>query len=375
MVLKVKGSPTADHSGIYRRPRLVLRPTRIEDIPAILGKPKAYPSPVRPVGADYSQTRCVGGDGGTAVNTGALDKILEFDDGCVRAQAGVRVGTLVRALEERGLELPLTPEIGNISVGALAVTTLPQASYQEGLAQMASCVTEMKLITPQGKQITVTERDRDLIRVLRSSYGLLGIVHEVSLRVQTLKAVKIDYRVYSLAEFSARLREHRERARRAAISHRAVFRPRDRRAAYARRRCERHALRHLANPQFDDAQRTAGFRLLGRQRAGDPGSAQRGSFRRASRAERDAGARVARRRRVRARMDARLAAGSPGRRATPTACGRFHKPTSRNCSRSMSRFAARTTNSTSIDATSSPARAGSTGTGIPFSARATRATW
>jgi len=204
MVQKVKGSPAADNSGIYRRPRLVLRPTRVEDIPAILGKPKAYPSPVRPVGADYSQTRCVGGDGGTVVNTGAFDKILEFDDGCVRAQAGVRMSTLVRALEERGLELPLTPEIGNISVGAVAVTTLPQASYQEGLAQMASCVTEMKLITPQGKQITVSERERDLIRVLRSSYGLLGIVHEVSLRVQPLKAVKIDYRNYSLAEFGAR---------------------------------------------------------------------------------------------------------------------------------------------------------------------------
>ena len=204
MVLKVKGSPTADNSGIYRRPRLLLRPTRIEDIPPILVQTKAYPSPVRAVGADYSLTRCVGGDGGTVVNTGALDKILEFDDGCVRAQAGVRLNTLVHALAERGLELPLTPEIGNISVGAVTVATLPQASYQEGLAQMASCVTEMKLITPQGRQITVTERDRDLMRVLRSSFGLLGFVHEVSLRVQTMKPVKIDYRVHSLAEFSAR---------------------------------------------------------------------------------------------------------------------------------------------------------------------------
>jgi FAD/FMN-containing dehydrogenase len=54
---------------------------------------------------------------------GALDKILEFGETFVRAQAGVRVGTLVRALAERGLELPLTPEMGQISLGALAVTT------------------------------------------------------------------------------------------------------------------------------------------------------------------------------------------------------------------------------------------------------------
>ncbi len=182
----------------------MLSPRRIDDIAVILGKPKAYPSPIRPVGADYSQTRCGGSDDGTALCTGELNKILKIDDGCVRAQAGVRVGTLVRALSERGLELPLTPEIGNITVGALAVATLPQASYQEGLAQMASCVTEMKIVTPQGKQLTVTERERDLMRVLRSSFGLLGIVHEVVLRVGPVKPVKIEYQAYTLAEFCAR---------------------------------------------------------------------------------------------------------------------------------------------------------------------------
>lgn len=204
MVLKVTRSPGADASGLYRRPRFVLQPKSVEDIPVILGKPKTYPTPVRIVGADYSQTRCVGGDGGTTVDTGTLDKILEFGESSVRAQAGVRVGTLVHALAERGLELPLTPEIGQISLGALAVATLPQASHGAGLAQMSSCVTELKLITPQGKQITVTERDRDLMRVLRSSFGLLGVVHEVVLRVRPLTPVKIDYQILSLKEFVAR---------------------------------------------------------------------------------------------------------------------------------------------------------------------------
>ncbi len=156
------------------------------------------------VGADYSQTRCVGGDGGTTVDTGGLDKILEFGETFVRAQAGVRVGTLVHALAERGLELPLTPEMGQISLGALAVTTLPQASHGAGVAQLSSLVTEIKLITPQGKQMIVTERERDLMRVLRSSFGLLGVVHEVVLRVRPLTPVKIDYQVLSLKEFSGR---------------------------------------------------------------------------------------------------------------------------------------------------------------------------
>jgi len=204
MVNKVIDPRGVDSSGTYRRPRLVMRLKRFEDIPLILSRSKVYPTPVRMVGADYSQTRCVGGDGGTTVDTGGLDRILEFDENSVRAQAGVRVSTLVRALAERGLELPLTPEMGQISLGAVAVTTLPQPSYEAGMAQLSSCVTEMKVITPQGKQMVVTERERDLMRVLRSSFGLLGVVHEMVLRVRPIAAVKIDYQVLSLKEFSSR---------------------------------------------------------------------------------------------------------------------------------------------------------------------------
>ena len=206
MVGKVTHTRGADSSGIYRRPRLVLRLKRFEDIPTLLAKSRSYPSPIRMVGADYSQTRCVGGDGGTTIETGALDKILEFDDTHVRVQAGVHVSALVQALTERGLELALTPEIGHISVGALAVTTLPQASYEAGVAQMSSCVAEIKMITPQGKQMVVTERQRDLMRVLRSSFGLLGAVHEVVLRVRPMIPVKIDYQVLSLKDFTARFK-------------------------------------------------------------------------------------------------------------------------------------------------------------------------
>jgi FAD/FMN-containing dehydrogenase len=204
MVLKVNRSPGADASGTFRRPRLVLRAKRFEDIPMILEKTKTYPGPVRIVGADYSQARCVGGDGGTTVDTGALDKILEFGETTVRAQAGVRIGTLVRELAERNQELLLTPEMGQISLGALAVSTCPQASYGPGMAQLSSLVCELKIVTPQGRQMTVTDKDRELMRVLRSSFGLLGVVHEVVLRVQPMTPVQIDYQILTLKEFSAR---------------------------------------------------------------------------------------------------------------------------------------------------------------------------
>jgi FAD/FMN-containing dehydrogenase len=181
-----------------------MRAKRVEEIPGILTNVKSFPTPVRFVGGDYSQTRCVGGDGGTTVNLSTLDKVVEFGEEDVRVQAGVRVGTLARALAERGQELPLTPEMGHMTVGAAAVTTLPQASFGPGAAQMSSFVKELKLITPQGKQMSVTERNADLMRVLTSSYGLLGVVHEVVLRVRPLTPVRIDYEVLTFKEFAAK---------------------------------------------------------------------------------------------------------------------------------------------------------------------------
>jgi FAD/FMN-containing dehydrogenase len=206
MVLKVDRSRSTDTSasGLYRRPRLVMRLKRVEEIPGILANTKNFPTPVRIVGGDYSQTRCVGGDGGTTVNLSTLEKVVEFGENEVRAQAGVRIGALARALAERGQELPLTPEMGHMTLGAVAVTTLPQPSYSAGEAQMSSLVKEVTLVTPQGRQMAVGESNADLMRVLTSSFGLLGVVSEVVLKVRPLTPVKIEYQALSLKEFAAR---------------------------------------------------------------------------------------------------------------------------------------------------------------------------
>jgi FAD/FMN-containing dehydrogenase len=52
--------------------------------------------------------------------------------------------------------------------------------------------------------MTVGQGNADLLRVLTSSFGLLGVVHEVVLRVQPLQPVKIDYQVMNLKEFTGR---------------------------------------------------------------------------------------------------------------------------------------------------------------------------
>ena len=115
--------------------------------------------------------------------------------------------------------------------------------------------------------MTVTERDRDLMRVLRSSFGLLGVVHEVVLRVQPLTPVKIDYQVLTAQGIRRPFRVHRQCTGCAAAAHFALQRSDHGRTAHSGRNCEHEPLGNLANSQLRDAQCAAGLRFDRRQRA------------------------------------------------------------------------------------------------------------
>jgi len=52
-------------------------------------------------------------------------------------------------------------------------------------------ISKKKLITAEGRKISVGERSKDLLRVLRLSYGLLGVVYEVTLRVRPIRAFTV----------------------------------------------------------------------------------------------------------------------------------------------------------------------------------------
>src|SRR5215510_4742643 len=75
---------------VVTRPRVIVRPKRIEDIQTILENTKAFPSPVRAIGGNYSQTRCGVADGGTLIDMTAMNRILEITEHTVRVQAGAQ---------------------------------------------------------------------------------------------------------------------------------------------------------------------------------------------------------------------------------------------------------------------------------------------
>lgn len=186
---------------VVTRPRVIVRPKRVEDILTILENAKAFPSPVRAIGANYSQTRCGVADGGTIIDMTAMNHVLEVNDRWVRVQAGTSLFDLATQLEQRGLQLPVNPDLGNLTMGAAAVACTKDSSMPGAPGQLSSCLKEVKLVLPSGKPMTINESQPDLLKLVRSSHGLIGVAHELTYKVVPLRAVRLDYETYTLAEF------------------------------------------------------------------------------------------------------------------------------------------------------------------------------
>ena len=88
-------------------PTKTLRPANLADLMRCFDPATRNATPIRIRGAGSAPTDCNTASSGTLVDMTGLDRILHIDthNRTVTAEAGVRLGTLVGALAEEGLEL------------------------------------------------------------------------------------------------------------------------------------------------------------------------------------------------------------------------------------------------------------------------------
>ena len=178
---------------ITSRPAARVSPANVSELIAVITNTKKYPSPVRAVGAFSSSTRCAAADGGTVVDMGKMNRILEYGEGYIRVQAGARLYEVARELQKRGLEFAASPGPSVMSMGSAAcgATLAPAMPGQSG--QLSSYAVAMKLVTPAGELLEVDNSKPELLRLLRCSYGLLGLVYEITLLVRPQRALKLRF--------------------------------------------------------------------------------------------------------------------------------------------------------------------------------------
>jgi hypothetical protein len=170
-------------------------PTTVGEIQSILQDRSRYPSPVRAKGSYHSLTPCVSSEG-TIIDMTGMNRILRIDTErmTLTAEAGLQLVDASKALRVKGLQFITNIEIGNITLGSAACCHSKDALDGVEFGQVSSYVTEIKWVTPDGQLEEASEADDPgTLRWMRSSYGLAGVIYEVTFRIKPLEAIHFSY--------------------------------------------------------------------------------------------------------------------------------------------------------------------------------------
>jgi hypothetical protein len=193
---------TSYDGGVVSSPLRLVSPQSVDEIQAILRDPEQFPSPVRAMGSFHSLTPCAASPG-TIVDMSGLRQVQHIDreSMTVTAQAGIQSIDAAAALRASGLQFRLNPEIGNMTLGSAACCHSKDSLGAVEYGQASSYLTSMKWVSPGGELREASdEDDPEALEALRSSYGLGGIVHEVTFRIQPLQKIRFAYELFDLSE-------------------------------------------------------------------------------------------------------------------------------------------------------------------------------
>src|ERR1041385_1833730 len=180
---------------ISTSPQQLVFPETVEDIQAVLRDAARFPSPVRAMGSYHSLTPCASSDG-TIINMSHMTRIIEIDKAgmTITAQAGLEYIDAEKALREHGLQFMLNIEIGNATLGSVACCHTKDALDGVEFAQISSYVTRIRWVMPNGELAEASETvNPELLPMVRSSYGLCGVIYEVTLRIKPIEAIHLSY--------------------------------------------------------------------------------------------------------------------------------------------------------------------------------------
>lgn len=180
---------------ITSSPQQLVYPETVDQIQAILRDAATYPSPVRAMGSYHSLTPCASSDG-TIINMTKMAQVVAIDSAGLTftAQAGMSILDASKALRAQNLQMMLNIEIGNMTLGSAACCHSKDGLDGIEFGQVCSYVIGMRWVTPAGDLAEASEQaNPDLLRTMRSSNGLCGVIYEVTLRIKPIETLHFSY--------------------------------------------------------------------------------------------------------------------------------------------------------------------------------------
>ena len=130
----------------------------------------------------------------------------------MRVEAGAVYRDLAKELEKNNLQFYVNTEIGSLSAGSAACAGTKDSSMPDEYGQVGSYITGVRMVLPSGELLEVTEEGQpELMQQVRSSYGLFGIIYEVTFRVRPLLPMSVHHETFHLNDFINALPELKRR--------------------------------------------------------------------------------------------------------------------------------------------------------------------
>jgi L-gulonolactone oxidase len=183
-------------------PAVTVEVTAPSEILPVLKDWKRYPSPVRPMGSGSSTTRCIAANGGTQLDLSKMNRVLKIEADSVTVQPGIALPDLAEVLSQEGLELVGGFDLASRSVGGAVCAAGLEASMAGDVGQFAAHVLQLKVLSPNGKKFVVNDKTKSLLALMRLSYGLLGVVYEITLRVRPVQGFAVQTAKASFKDFA-----------------------------------------------------------------------------------------------------------------------------------------------------------------------------
>jgi len=192
------------HAALNSSRREFAQPKNVAELRRILALDSRMPTPFRPAGAGSASTDCNTSSTGTTIDMCCIEDVINVDayNGRITVQAGASLEKVVEALAEEGMELEGSFDLPGRTVGgAVAGGSIGATIGAEG-GLFGSQVTSLKVATPTGKVLTIDDSKANLLGAFRLSYGMLGVIYEVTLKARPIAGFTAAHRRCSVDQFS-----------------------------------------------------------------------------------------------------------------------------------------------------------------------------
>ncbi len=155
-------------------------------------------------GGGRSYGDCALNDGGDALMTTRLDRVLAFDDstGDIEVEPGVTFARLMAVFLPRGFMVPVTPGTAFATIGG-AVANDVHGKNHESAGSFGDHVTAIDIVLPDGARRTLTPADTALFRATVGGLGLTGFMTRIAFRMKRVPGAHVRVNVARVADLSA----------------------------------------------------------------------------------------------------------------------------------------------------------------------------